>query len=570
MKLDDIIPLLGNFGRYQFFMVCYMGSVSIVLCLTILGNVFYAAGTGHWCSVLPEENCSGWTEFRDNCTEVKRSLFSPLEGNDSTRPYSSCKQWELPDGYVFDPDVPLDDADNETLEEVPCEDGWEYDRSQYRSTTVTDFNLVCDDINLPGLAQSIYFAGFLVGSLVMGTVSDWCGRKRSLLLGLLFWFVGFIVTSFSVNIYMYTAFRFLAGFGGIGAYISTYVLLLEVVGQAWRNAVTMIAGIFFAVGYFILATAAMFVRDWRTLSLVLSVPSVVLLFPVIFVQESIRWLVSKGRIDEAETVLRRVAKFNMKTLPDVLFDQADAQEQMESQKSKIPPSAIDLYRSPNMLLKTLNLQFNWMVNNLVYYGLSQSTGELGVNIYWAFFVSGAVEIPALFYAVFGVEWFGRKWNTAVLELIGGIACLATIFIPTGIWRTVVSMVGKFCISVTFSLIYLYSIEVFPTPVRAVGVGVCSIASRIGAILSPVILLSKHAAADLPLILFGSSAVIAGLLVFFLPETKGRKLPQTLKEGEEIGKCRCLRRGADDQSAIDLYETNVNKDSAAILTDLASN
>ena len=71
---------------------------------------------------------------------------------------------------------------------------------------------------------------------------------------------------------------------------------------------------------------------------------------------------------------------------------------------------------------------NRLVNSLVYYGLSQSTGDLGVDDYWAFFVSGAVEIPALIYATFAVEKFGRKWNTAILELIGGVACLATIFI----------------------------------------------------------------------------------------------------------------------------------------------
>ena len=69
-----------------------------------------------------------------------------------------------------------------------------------------------------------------------------------------------------------------------------------------------------------------------------------------------------------------------------------------------------------------------MVNSLIYYGLSQSTGDLGVDEYWAFFVSGAVEIPAYLYAVVGIEWFGRKWNTGILEVIGGVACLATIFI----------------------------------------------------------------------------------------------------------------------------------------------
>ena len=69
-----------------------------------------------------------------------------------------------------------------------------------------------------------------------------------------------------------------------------------------------------------------------------------------------------------------------------------------------------------------------MVTTLIYYGLSQSTGDLGVDEYWAFFVSGAVEIPALLYATFAIEWFGRKWNIAILEVLGGVACLATIFV----------------------------------------------------------------------------------------------------------------------------------------------
>ena len=39
------------------------------------------------------------------------------------------------------------------------------------------------------------------------------------------------------------------------------------------------------------------------------------------------------------------------------------------------------------------------------------------------------------------------------------------FAALGIWRTVVAMIGKFCISATFAIIYLYSVELFPTPVR---------------------------------------------------------------------------------------------------------
>ncbi|XP_022093044.1 solute carrier family 22 member 13-like [Acanthaster planci] len=569
MKLDEIIPLLGNFGRYQFVMICYLGLFNIIGCFTSLGNVFYSAGTDHWCKVLPNENCSSWVEFQDNCTDVKKTiLLPPAERNESQYPHSNCKQWNLPVGYTFNPYVPLDETPgfNNTL--VDCTEGWEFDTSQYKITTISEFGLVCDQESLPSLAQSIYFAGFLVGSFVGGAFSDWIGRKKVVIIGQLLWVTCLVATTFSVNIYMYMALRFITGFGNLAAYVSLYVLVLEVVGKSWRTAVTMIVGMLYAVGYFFIATAAMYLREWRSLSLTLSVTSVTLFVPMIFLQESIRWLVSKGRIDEAEAVVRRVARFNKRTLPDVLFDKEDIAKEMETKKSLIPPSAIDLYKTPNMAVKTLNMQYNWFVNSLVYFGLSQSTGDLGVDDYWAFFVSGAVEIPALVYATFGVEWIGRKWNTGVLELIGGAACLATIFIPVGIWRTVVSMIGKFCISATFSIIYLYSTELFPTPVRAVGLGLCSVAARVGGILSPIILLLRNLVSDLPLIIFGSCALVAGILALFLPETRGQPLPQTLKEGEEIGRCRCMGDNAYGESSIELDDMDVNGEGVFAISNAA--
>ena len=82
---------------------------------------------------------------------------------------------------------------------------------------------------------------------------------------------------------------------------------------------------------------------------------------------------------------------------------------------------------------------------------------------------------------------------------------------------------------------LMCLDLYPATNRAVGLGVCSVASDIGGILSPIILLLGDAVAFLPLMLFGSSAVLAGLLALLLPETLGRRLPQTLAEGEEMGK-----------------------------------
>ena len=60
-------------------------------------------------------------------------------------------------------------------------------------------------------------------------------------------------------------------------------------------------------------------------------------------------------------------------------------------------------------------------------------------------------------------------------------------------------------------------------------------ARIGGIIAPLILILGDYWQPLPLIVFGSVAVIAGLLVLLLPETKGKTLPETIEEGEQFGK-----------------------------------
>ena len=64
----------------------------------------------------------------------------------------------------------------------------------------------------------------------------------------------------------------------------------------------------------------------------------------------------------------------------------------------------------------------------------------------------------------------------------------------------------------------------------------SFSARIGSILSPyILLLADIVSQELPLIIFASFSLVGGIMVLMLPETLGRKLPETLEEGERIGK-----------------------------------
>lgn len=75
----------------------------------------------------------------------------------------------------------------------------------------------------------------------------------------------------------------------------------------------------------------------------------------------------------------------------------------------------------------------------------------------------------------------------------------------------------------------------PTLIRSGGVGTLSTFSRFGALLAPFVPLLKVVYEFLPLLLFGTVAFISGLLAIWLPETLGKKLPDTIEEAENIGK-----------------------------------
>lgn len=75
----------------------------------------------------------------------------------------------------------------------------------------------------------------------------------------------------------------------------------------------------------------------------------------------------------------------------------------------------------------------------------------------------------------------------------------------------------------------------PTLIRSGGVGAFSTFSRFGALLAPFVPLLQFVFDFLPLLLFGIVAFISGVLATMLPETLGRKLPDTIEEAENIGK-----------------------------------
>ncbi|QQP36858.1 Solute carrier family 22 member 15like, partial [Caligus rogercresseyi] len=126
---------------------------------------------------------------------------------------------------------------------------------------------------------------------------------------------------------------------------------------------------FLALGFCNLAGTAWYFRDWRWIIAATAIPPLLTLFYFPFMDESFRWLLSKKRYAEAETVLRRIARINGRTFPEDLSRFKVMRKDANDDSTK-EESFFDLFRSSSMRFRSIVLYYAWFVASLLYYGIT--------------------------------------------------------------------------------------------------------------------------------------------------------------------------------------------------------
>ncbi|XP_022237076.1 organic cation transporter protein-like [Limulus polyphemus] len=533
-EVREITDIVGSHGPWQtkVFILAFLLSFPNVWHALVV--TFLAPNMDHWCSRT--------SEYKNLTVSQWKNLTIPLNDNNGVKTYSTCKMYNITG-------ITLSEGINRTI--IPC-DNWEYDKSDYASTIIDEWDLVCENDWLVSMSLSVYMSGYLVAVLVFGQLADRIGRRPVILICISITNIFGVLCAIAPNFLMFAAFRFFVALGVAGGLTTAFVLLIEVVGPEQRTYLGIGIQLGWATGYLILSGLAWFIRNWRFLQLAITLPCLLMVSYWWLLPESPRFLLIHCRYQEAEKELKKAMTMNKKDMLtlDFKFEQLCDLVQKQN-KGNSSGSCVDLVRTPSLRKKSLNIFFNWFVNSFVYYGLCFFTNDLGGDPFLNFLIAAALEFPSYLFTMFVLKHLGRKKPLMISMILSGLGCFLSIFVPDDMpWlRVTVAMIGKFCITASFAIVYVFTAEIFPTIIRNIGVGLSSTFGRIGSIVAPFVKeIGTATTVHVPLGIFGGVAVLAGGLVYFLPETSNMPIPDTLEEAEEFGKHK-----AKDQEKLPLLQ-----------------
>jgi putative MFS transporter len=365
---------------------------------------------------------------------------------------------------------------------------------------------------------TLFFFGMLVGAAVFGRLADRYGRRRVLLVTVACDAVFGLLSAFAPGFEVLLVLRFLTGVAVGGTLPVDYAMMAEFLPSKNRGRWLVMLEGFWAVGTVVIALAAWAaslagVEDaWRYIFVVTAAPALIGIWLRLWVPESPMHLLKSGRADEAKAVMNRVLRRNG--------------------KPELPPKARleapllvtdERLLSPKLRQRTLATLAIWFLVSVSYYGIftwipAKLAGDgFGfVRGYGFLVVVALAQLPGYALAAYGVETWGRRKTLISFLFISAAACaLFTIADSSAVVGASI-LIMSFALLGTWGALYAFTPELYPTALRASGMGAAGAMARLGGLLAPsalAIVISQSF--NVAVAMFAGLLALAGVIAFLI-------------------------------------------------------
>jgi len=397
---------------------------------------------------------------------------------------------------------------------------------------------------LAGLIVSAAPLGCILGASVFGRLTDKLGRKKLLLLDLLFFVIFAGLTAFAWSAASLIVFRFLLGIG-IGAdYPVSSTYITENMPKKIRGKM-LISGFGFqafgllaaaAIGWIILEIYPE-VAAWRWMLGIAVFPAIIILFFRLTLPESTRWLIHKGKNDKAAEVASKMTGRKIK---------------LEALQAAEHSTFLDLFK-PRYMRRTILTAGTWFIMDVAFYGIKFFVpvilGILAFSHHGDFISKDIASIKGsafldvflvvgIILAVLIVERWGRIKLQSVGFFgmtIGFCVIAASHLFPDQTVRIFLVFLGFILFNIMVNMgpnpiTFLLPAELFPTHLRATGHGFAAASGKVGAALGGLLIPFLMASVGIPatMLIIGAFCFVGFLMTAVLGyETKGKSLDDDL-------------------------------------------
>ncbi len=394
-----------------------------------------------------------------------------------------------------------------------------------------------------GITVASALWGTVIGSMLAGFPGDRLGRRDSLRLMAILYFVSALGCAGAWNWPSLVAFRFIGGLGIGGSSVLGPMYIAEIAPAKLRG---RLVGLFqfnvvfgILVAYFsnyLIGLQGFGVSEWRWELGVTAIPAALFFLMLFGIPRSPRWLVKKGRVAEARTVLQMTGEENFEQelqeiVESIRVEEMQAGERLFSRMHLFP---IFLAVSIAMFnqLSGINVILYYLNDIFAHAGFSKVSGNLQAV------AVGGTNLIFTMVAMSVIDRIGRK-TLLLVGSVGTAACLAgvsAIFFTARNENLLVWLLIGYIAFFAFSqgaVIWVYLSEVFPNTVRAKGQSLGSFTHWImNALISGTFPLMAASSGGYPFVFFSLMMVAQFFVVLFVyPETKGVSLEEMQKKLE---------------------------------------
>ncbi|KAH8307304.1 hypothetical protein KR044_009706, partial [Drosophila immigrans] len=452
-------------------------------------------------------NISQCDTLNSNYSEQWVNFTIPVENGG----WNQCKHFEAMEGI----DDHCERHHFNTSSLVSCDAGYVFKDNE--NTIAREFGIFCSDQWKLSMVGTVNQIGQILGIPLGGYLSDIYGRKTILITASVLGSLCGLARSLALEYYSFLFLEFLNMVVASTMFPTAFLLAMELVHPKQRVVAVLVVVSTNSIAGMIMGFLAGYILDWRVLLRVLHAPGLAHLILIGALPESIYWLLSKSKEDDAIHILRRLANVNHVPVHEEKIIELIHKNRKIIAEMDAPSGQSAMRQIYNALgLRIVHCCLLWFCHSMIMLAFTLNSTSLDGDKFGFYSSTHLMALPGILVAGFLMNCIDRRWAMCISSCSCSVSLIAMVFI-TADWSVYLVFVAKIFATASYVILFFFYSEIYPTSCRSTFQSFCTLAGNFGGMLAPQFQLLIEYYVYAPHLLIATLEVLGSITILLLPD-----------------------------------------------------